>query len=170
LDPQVYAVWNRGVLRRTLLAPARSRFQTLFSVSVLAALFAAPAILVSVAAIREDEKRSSDPWPSAQALKPDDFAREISDQSGPSSTVICVGFHTLFAGGHIRESGHLLRLLSIRQVSKHTSRVHGFEQHGIQEVAGPRSSHKFRHRLGRQGLSHSKRDVARFSRGPFEFD
>jgi len=101
LDPQVHAVWNRGVLRRTLLAPARSRIQTLFSVSVLAALFAAPAALVSVPAIREDEKRSSDPWPSAQALKPDDFAREISDQSGPSSTVIFVGFHTLFAGGHI---------------------------------------------------------------------
>ncbi len=66
MDPQVYAVWNRGVLRRALLAPARSRFQTLFSVSVLAALFAAPAALVSVRAI-----------------------------------VICVGFHTLFAGGHI---------------------------------------------------------------------
>ncbi|HEV1996071.1 MAG TPA: hypothetical protein VGR03_17190 [Candidatus Acidoferrum sp.] len=83
------------------MAPATSRFQTLFLVSALTVLFAVSATLVSVPAIRGDEKQSSDPWTSAQVLKADDFAREVSDKNGPSSTIVYVGFRTLFAGGHI---------------------------------------------------------------------
>ena len=83
------------------MAPAISRFQTLFLVSALTVLCAASATLVSAPATRGDEKQPSDPWPSAQALKADDFAHEVSDKSRPSSTIVYVGFRTLFAGGHI---------------------------------------------------------------------
>src|SRR5207237_9891041 len=39
--------------------------------------------------------------PTPQALRPDDLAREVSDHSRASSTVICVVVHTLFAAGQI---------------------------------------------------------------------
>jgi thiosulfate/3-mercaptopyruvate sulfurtransferase len=64
-------------------------------------LFAASAALVSVPAIRGDEKQSSDPWTTAQIVRPADFARELGDKSGAPPTVVYTGFHTLFAGGHI---------------------------------------------------------------------
>ena len=83
------------------MAPATNRFQTLLFISAFTVLFAASAALVSVPKIQGDEKPASDPWPSVQVLKADDFARELSDKRGPSSTVVYVGFRTLFAGGHI---------------------------------------------------------------------
>jgi len=83
------------------LAPARSRFQTLFLVSALSVLFAASAALVSVPAMQGDEKQSPDPWTTAQSLQPADLAHELGDKNGTPPTVVYVGFHTLFAGGHI---------------------------------------------------------------------
>ena len=46
-----------------------------------------------------DAKKSADPWPSSQTLQPGDLDREL--KTGTPPTVIYVGFHTLFVGGHI---------------------------------------------------------------------
>jgi thiosulfate/3-mercaptopyruvate sulfurtransferase len=83
------------------LAPATSRFQTTILVSVLIVLFAASATFVSVPALRGDEKQSSDPWTPAQLVQAPKFAHEMVDKSVTPPTVVYVGFHTLFAGGHI---------------------------------------------------------------------
>ncbi len=83
------------------MASAPNRFQTLFLISALAILMAAPATLVSVPAIRGDEKQSPDPWTSAQVVQADALANELGDKNGAAPTIVYVGFHTLFAGGHI---------------------------------------------------------------------
>ena len=83
------------------MAPASNRFRTLFFISALAVLIAAPATLISVPVIRGDEKQSPDPWTSAQVVQAGALAHELDDKNGAAPTVVYVGFHTLFAGGHI---------------------------------------------------------------------
>jgi thiosulfate/3-mercaptopyruvate sulfurtransferase len=92
---------NRGVSRKTPLVQAARRFHNVFLASALAVLFAASAALLCVPAIRGDEKKSSDPWPSSQLLQPAKFAHELVDKSLSVPTVIYVGFRGLYAGGHI---------------------------------------------------------------------
>jgi thiosulfate/3-mercaptopyruvate sulfurtransferase len=92
---------NRGVSRRISVAPARKRLRNLFVASALTALIAASATFVSVPAIRGDEKKTADPWPSSQLLEPGKFAHELVDKSLSVPTVIYVGFRSLYGGGHI---------------------------------------------------------------------
>lgn len=45
---------------------------------------------------------SADPWTGAQTVEPADFAKELAAANGrDKATVVCVGFHALFAGAHI---------------------------------------------------------------------
>jgi hypothetical protein len=83
------------------LTPASNRFQTLFLISALAVLMAASATIVSVTAIRGDEKQSPEPWTSAQIVQAGALAHELDDKNGAAPMVVYVGFHALFAGGHI---------------------------------------------------------------------
>jgi hypothetical protein len=83
------------------LPPTISRSQILFLVSGFTVLVVASATLLSVPAIRGDEKKSSDPWNSAQIVPAADLAHEIGEKNGTAPIVVYVGFHTLFAGGHI---------------------------------------------------------------------
>ena len=83
------------------MAPASNRFQTLFLIPALAVLMASSATIVSVPATRGDEKQSPDPWTSAQIVQAAALAHELDDKNGAAPTVVYVGFHTLFAGGHI---------------------------------------------------------------------
>jgi thiosulfate/3-mercaptopyruvate sulfurtransferase len=69
--------------------------------SAFVILGALSAILLSPDGIRGDEKKSSDPWLSSQTLQAADLAGELTDKSLTRPTVVYVGFHTLFAGGHI---------------------------------------------------------------------
>jgi thiosulfate/3-mercaptopyruvate sulfurtransferase len=57
--------------------------------------------LLSPRGIRGDEKKTPDPWPSSQTLQPGGLAGELAGKNGTPPTVVYVGFHTLFAGGHI---------------------------------------------------------------------
>src|SRR5229473_3276012 len=59
------------------------------------------ATVFTASGIRGDEKRSSDPWPSSQALQAADLAGELAQRNGTPPTIVYVGFRTLFAGGHI---------------------------------------------------------------------
>jgi thiosulfate/3-mercaptopyruvate sulfurtransferase len=47
------------------------------------------------------DKKLADPWTSSHAVRADDLARELSDKGGTRLTIVYVGFHTLFAGGHV---------------------------------------------------------------------
>jgi len=62
---------------------------------------AASATIVSVPAIRGDEKQSPETWTSAQIVQAAALAHELDDKNGAAPTVVYVGFHTLFSGGHI---------------------------------------------------------------------
>ena len=55
----------------------------------------------SAGGIRGDEKKPSDPWSNSQTLRPADLASELAETNGTPPTIVYVGFHTLFAGGHI---------------------------------------------------------------------
>jgi thiosulfate/3-mercaptopyruvate sulfurtransferase len=78
-----------------------NRFSKIFFLaSPLIITLATSAALVSVTAIRGDEKQSADPWSAAQTVQAAEFAHELEEKSAPP-TVVYVGFHTLFAGGHI---------------------------------------------------------------------
>jgi thiosulfate/3-mercaptopyruvate sulfurtransferase len=83
------------------LTPAKNRLCILFLYSGLAVLFAAAAAFVFSTAIRADEKKSSDPWTSAQIVQAGDFVHELGEKNEMPPTVVYVGFRTLFAGGHI---------------------------------------------------------------------
>jgi len=79
--------------------PARksafSYFSSFILLCALAASFLAPY------KIRGDEKKTADPWPESQTLQPGSLAGELSEKNAIPPTVVYVGFHTLFAGGHI---------------------------------------------------------------------
>jgi hypothetical protein len=45
--------------------------------------------------------KSSDPWSPGQIVQAADFVHELEEKNGTTPTVVYVGFHTLFAGGHI---------------------------------------------------------------------
>ncbi len=83
------------------MTQASSRFHYFFLVSTFIVLIAASATLVSVPVIRGDEKQSPNPWTSAQTVQPADLVHGVEDKSGAAPDVVYVGFHTLFAGGHI---------------------------------------------------------------------
>src|SRR5882672_12420671 len=59
----------------------------------------------------------------------------------------------------LHESGHLLRLLSVRKVSQCSSGLYGIKRDGLQETPRSHPTDEFRHRLGRQGLSHASWNV-----------
>ena len=83
------------------MAPAINRFKAVSLLSAVAILFAASAALVSVPAIRGQEKQLPDPWTAAQNIQAADLARELGDKNGTPPTIVYVGFRVLFAGGHI---------------------------------------------------------------------
>jgi thiosulfate/3-mercaptopyruvate sulfurtransferase len=83
------------------MAPAKKRLQKPLVASALTVLIAASAMIVSVPAIRGDEKKSADPWAESQLVHPAKFAHELVDKSVTVPTVIYVGFRSLYAGGHI---------------------------------------------------------------------
>jgi len=115
---------------------------------------AASATIVSVPAIRGDEKQSPDPWTSAQIVQAAALAHELDDKNGAAPTVVYVGF-TRYSSAAIfqelrskarhpprrfsefekvggrsstnDESGCLLRVLPVRKVSQRSSSVHGLE-------------------------------------------
>ena len=83
------------------MTTAISRLHALFLIFAITLLIAASAAIAFVPATRADEKMSTDPWTAAQILRPSDLARELNDKNEKPPTIIYVGFHTLFAGGHI---------------------------------------------------------------------
>ncbi len=83
------------------MTTAISRLHALFLIFAITLLIAASAAIAFVPATRGDEKMSTDPWTAAQILRPSDLARELNDKNEKPPTIIYVGFHTLFAGGHI---------------------------------------------------------------------
>jgi thiosulfate/3-mercaptopyruvate sulfurtransferase len=83
------------------LAPAKNRFQVVALISALSVLLAASAALVTGPAIRADEKQPADPWTPGQTVQAAEFAHELAEKNGTPPTIVYVGFHTLFAGGHI---------------------------------------------------------------------
>ena len=101
MNPRIHSIKNCRVSEKSPAARSTIRFETVFLASALTVLFAVSATLISVPAIQGDEKQSSDPWTSAQILKPADLALELADKNGTPPTFVYVGFRTLFAGGHI---------------------------------------------------------------------
>lgn len=83
---------------------AAARLFRTFNVSILPGfllLLALAASFSSTRSIRGDEKKSPDPWPASQTVQPADLAHELAEKNETLPTVVYVGFHTLFAGGHI---------------------------------------------------------------------
>ena len=72
-----------------------------FLVAALAIVLAASATPVWVSPIVGEEKRSADPWTAERTVQSAKLARELGDKDGMPPTIIYVGFHTLFAGGHV---------------------------------------------------------------------
>jgi thiosulfate/3-mercaptopyruvate sulfurtransferase len=83
------------------LATATKCFLTFFLIFVFTLLFAASGALIFIPAIHGDEKPSSNPWAAAQTVQATDLAQELKDKRAAAPTIVYVGFHTLFAGGHI---------------------------------------------------------------------
>ena len=83
------------------MTPAKKCLRLLFVVSGLAVLFVAAAIFIFTPALRADEKKTADPWDSAQVVRASNFVHELGDKNGTPPTIVYVGFRTLFSGGHI---------------------------------------------------------------------
>jgi thiosulfate/3-mercaptopyruvate sulfurtransferase len=70
-------------------------------VIVLAAAFVFPALDPS-GRVAANQDKPADPWGSAEILRPADFARELRGAKvSQPSTIVYVGFRTLFEGGHV---------------------------------------------------------------------
>jgi thiosulfate/3-mercaptopyruvate sulfurtransferase len=82
------------------------RFTARFSApALLLAPFVSIAVGLLVVPTRvaiADQTKSTDPWAAAQIVQPSDLARELVDKNGTPSTILYVGFRSLFAGGRIR--------------------------------------------------------------------
>jgi thiosulfate/3-mercaptopyruvate sulfurtransferase len=79
-------------------SPVRKLLFALFSLLALATLITAWPLHLTH--IRADS--SADPWTAAQAVQPADFAKELASATSENKpTIVCVGFHPLFAGAHI---------------------------------------------------------------------
>ena len=83
------------------MVPAKSRLQILFLISGLGVFSAASAVFVSAPVMMGDEKKSAEPWTSAQIVQPAELVKELADKTATPPTIVYVGFRTLFAGGHI---------------------------------------------------------------------
>lgn len=84
-----------------MFSPRQRRSHGFLFLSSLTVLFAAALTFLPSRRIRGDEKKTADPWASSQILHPADLARQLTDKNSTPPTVIYVGFHTLYAGGHI---------------------------------------------------------------------
>ena len=75
-------------------------FRGLFSVALIFGMatfgLLAPSLSQSKAVAAD-----SDPWNSAQTMKPADLVKELANNKQTPPTVLYVGFRTLFNGGHI---------------------------------------------------------------------
>src|SRR6267378_6043473 len=60
----------------------------------------------------------------------------------------------------LHESGHLLWLLSVREMSECSPGLYGIKRDGLQETPRSNPTDESCHRLGRQGLSRRDRNVA----------
>jgi hypothetical protein len=84
-----------------MLAMRLVRDSTFSLFSPLMVLGALSISLLSPLALGGDENKSPDPWTNSQTVQAVDLARELTDKSSTLPTVVYVGFHTLFGGGHI---------------------------------------------------------------------
>lgn len=85
----------------------RRRFSRLPLGLSLTMLFALALAALPLRTIEGDEKKTSDPWPSSQAMQPADLAKQLTDKSPSLPTVVFIGFRSLYVGGHIpRASFH----------------------------------------------------------------
>jgi thiosulfate/3-mercaptopyruvate sulfurtransferase len=101
MNPRVHWLKNRCASLEKSLGTVTSRFRAVSFVAALVILLAASGALISVLAVRGQENRPPDPWTASQTVQPADLARELGDKNGTPPTIVYVGFHTLFAGGHI---------------------------------------------------------------------
>jgi thiosulfate/3-mercaptopyruvate sulfurtransferase len=77
-------------------------YRKAFLVSAVCVSAAFGVATLKMRAARTAHGADSDPWPTTQLVQPADFARELAaakDKAAP--TIVYVGFHTLFEGGHI---------------------------------------------------------------------
>jgi thiosulfate/3-mercaptopyruvate sulfurtransferase len=83
--------------------PVTQRRSHFFSTPIVSiALFLILAFLfLPMGSNSDDAKKSADSWTAAQALQPEELARLLADKSASLPTIVYVGPHTLFAGGHI---------------------------------------------------------------------
>lgn len=49
----------------------------------------------------EARQEKEDPWSTAEVLRPADLASQLSQKTAKPSTIVYVGFRTLFEGGHV---------------------------------------------------------------------
>lgn len=77
------------------------RGAALLVLGVSAAMLLVP-VLRSNQSSRSNQEKIADPWANAQVLHAPELVRELGNAKGASDpTIICVGFRTLFEGGHI---------------------------------------------------------------------
>ncbi len=77
-------------------------FRTLPLMKLAFAAVAAFAVLAPSTRGQTPQRAATEPWSAAELVEPADFARELSSKKPDSRpTIVYVGFHTLFEGGHV---------------------------------------------------------------------
>ncbi len=97
----------RGISRLQLprrAAPGQARRVAALAlfVSIVAPLFLQPGANSLASSQSSKPTQTSQPWTPAQTVTPAAFAKEISERSvSQRPLIVCVGFHTLYAGAHL---------------------------------------------------------------------
>jgi thiosulfate/3-mercaptopyruvate sulfurtransferase len=84
-----------------MTAQANSTDSKLPAVFVFIATIALALAILPLHHATSAQDNTSDPWSKSQVIRPPDLVRELSDTKN-APTVVFVGFHTLYEGGHIK--------------------------------------------------------------------
>lgn len=72
--------------------------------SLLTFLLALAIVLLPLASIEGQEKKSADPWVSSETMQPTLLAKMLTDKHVSVPTVVFVGFRSLYRGGHVPDA------------------------------------------------------------------
>lgn len=87
------------------MTPFQSRpFSPSLLFSLLTFLLALAIVLLPLASIEGQEKKSADPWVSSETMQPALLAKMLTGKDVSVPTVVFVGFRSLYRGGHVPDA------------------------------------------------------------------
>ena len=86
-----------------IIAPRRS-LNALLTVPFLTFLLALIIAFLPLPSLRGQERKAGDPWQPSETMQPAALAKILTDKYASLPTIVYVGFHSLYLGGHVPDA------------------------------------------------------------------